>query len=311
MSAYILRRAAAGLATLLAASLVLFLLVSLSGTTAAGAGARPDGPVLVRYWSWLDALLHGSFGTSANGQPVGPQLWPLLLITLRMVVPATVLAVIAGVAAGVVGAVRQHSAAGHVSAVLAYLFYSTPVFVIAIVLKEFLAVDVNRAVGHTVLYTVGQNRPGVTGTAAVLTDSVAHTVLPVLALVLTTYAPWSRYQRAALLDVFGTGYIRLARAKGLSPRRVLFVHALRNALVPVITVIALDFAVILGGAVITEIVFGWQGMGQFLRNGLTSPHGPDVNVVQAWLVVAATAVLIVNILADIACGLLDPRVRRA
>jgi peptide/nickel transport system permease protein len=162
-----------------------------------------------------------------------------------------------------------------------------------------------------VLYTIGENTPGTTGTMNVALDTAAHTVLPVLTLVLITYATWSRYQRAAMLDVLNADYIRLARAKGLSPRRVLYVHGLRNALIPVVTVISLDFATILGGVVITEVAFGWEGMGRFLLEGLTGPESPDVYTVQAWLIIAATVVIVFNILADLLYGLLDPRIRYA
>jgi peptide/nickel transport system permease protein len=220
-----------------------------------------------------------------------------------------VIAAIIAILLGIVSAVKQYSVTDHTSTALAYLFYSTPVFVIALVLKNFLAVDVNKTVGHTIFYTVGENTPGVTGTWNVIKDDAAHTALPVIALVLVTYAAWSRYQRAAMLDVLDADYIRLARAKGLSRRRVLLVHAARNALIPVTTVIALDFAVILGGTVITEVVFGWEGMGRFLYEGLTGPVSPDVNAVQAWLMITATAVVAFNIIADILYAVLDPRIR--
>jgi peptide/nickel transport system permease protein len=114
-----------------------------------------------------------------------------------------------------------------------------------------------------------------------------------------------------MLDVLNADYVRLARAKGLSPRRVLYVHALRNALIPITTVVALDFATVIGGALITEIAFGWEGMGQFLLGGLNGPISPVVNLVQAWLLVAATAVIVFNIVADLVYGLLDPRIRYA
>jgi peptide/nickel transport system permease protein len=136
-------------------------------------------------------------------------------------------------------------------------------------------------------------------------------VLPVLTLVLITYAAWSRYQRASMLDVLNADYVRLARAKGLSRRRVLYVHALRNALIPVTTVIALDFATILGGAIITEIVFGWEGMGRWFFEALTGPVSPDVNVVMAYATIVAALIIIFNIIADIVYGLLDPRIRYA
>jgi len=211
----------------------------------------------------------------------------------------------------VISAVRQYKPVDHVSTGLAYLFYSTPVFVVALLLKDFLAVDVNRAAGRTVLYTVGQSTPGITGAWNVLGNEVQHAALPVITLTLVTYATWSRFQRAAMLDVLNADYVRLARAKGLSPRRVLFVHALRNALIPVITVVAIDFAALIGGAVVTEIVFSWNGMGQYLFNGLTGAESPDVYAVSGWLMVAGTAVVVFNILADLLYGVLDPRIRSA
>jgi glutathione transport system permease protein len=323
MWAYVVRRLAAGVVILAVASFLMFILVSLSGNPLAQLQANPhispatiaaakrelhlNEPVLERYWTWLTGALHGNFGTSTTGQPVGPQVLPRFFVTLKMVLPAVVLSVIVGVLVGIVSAVRQYKPVDHVSTGLAYLFYSTPVFVVALLLKDFLAVDVNKAVGHTVLYTIGENTPGVN----TLADQAAHTVLPVLTLVIITYAGWSRYQRASMLDVMNADYIRLARAKGLSPRRVLFVHALRNALIPVTTVIAIDFATILGGAIITEVVFGWEGMGRFLYGALTGPVTPDVNSVQAWMMLAASFVIVFNLIADLLYALLDPRIRYA
>ena len=250
-------------------------------------------------------------GTSTTGQDVGAQLSDRLLVTLRMVVPATILAAIAAVLIGVVSAVKQYSILDHTLTGLAYLFYSAPVFVIAILLKDFVATDLNKSVGHTVLYTIGESTPGVTGAWPTFTNILGHTVLPVITLVLVTYAGWSRYQRASMLDVLNADYVRFARAKGLNPRRVLYVHALRNALIPVVTVVALDFATIIGGAIITEIAFGWNGMGQFLYQGLTGPISPDTQVVQAWLIITATVVIVFNILADVLYAVLDPRIRLA
>jgi len=325
MWAFILRRVLAGIVILLIASFCLYVLVSLSGDPLAQLKANPhtspktieaarhqlnlDEPLLQRYWTWLTGFLHGDFGTSTTGQRVGPQIWARLAVTAKLVVPTVIISAIIAILLGIVSAVKQYSVVDHTSTALAYLFYSTPVFVIALMLKNFLAVDVNRTLGHTVLYTVGENTPGTSGTWNTLQDDAAHTALPVIALVLVTYAAWSRYQRAAMLDVLNADYIRLARAKGLSRRRVLLVHAARNALIPVTTVIALDFAVILGGTVITEVVFGWEGMGRFLYEGLTGPVSPDVNSVQAWLMITATAVVVFNIIADILYAVLDPRIR--
>lgn len=327
MGAYILRRVGAGLLVLAIGTFFLYILVSLSGNPLANLMANPhispatiraarielhlNEPLLQRYWTWLTGILHGNFGISTLGQAVGPQIWPRLWVTMQMVIPAVVISVILGIALGVMSAVRQYSVADHISTGLAYIFYATPVFVIAILLKDFVAVKIDNAVGHPVLYTIGQNNPGTTGAWSVFVDDLAHDVLPVLTLVVITYAAWSRYQRASMLDVLNADYVRLARAKGLSRRRVLYVHALRNAMIPVTTVIALDFAAILGGALITEIVFGWEGMGRFFFEGLTGPVSPDVNVVMGYTVVVAAVIIAFNILADIVYGLLDPRIRYA
>jgi peptide/nickel transport system permease protein len=327
MWAYLLRRVAAGIIVLLVLSFGVFILVALSGDPLAQLRANPgtspatiktaaaqlhlNQPLVERYWGWLDGLLHGTLGTSYTGQPVGSQIAQRLTVTLKLVVPAVILSVLIGVVVGVISAVRQYKPVDHISTGLAYLFFSTPVFVLGLLLKDFLAVNVNKAAGHTVLYTVGQSTPGITGGWNVFVNEVQHAVLPVLTLTLITYATWSRFQRAAMLDVLNADYIRLARAKGLSPRRVLFVHALRNALIPVITIVAIDFAALLGGAVVTEIVFSWYGMGQYLLNGLTGAESPDVYAVQGWLMVAGTAVIVFNILADLLYSLLDPRVRYA
>jgi peptide/nickel transport system permease protein len=127
-----------------------------------------------------------------------------------------------------------------------------------------------------------------------------------LTLVLATYSSWAIYQRSTLLDVMDSDYVRLARAKGISPRRVLRRHILRNALIPVTTVIALDFAGLLGGAVITETVYGWNGLGRFFLDGV---NGQDTNVVLAYLLLTATIVIVFNLIADILYGILDPRIR--
>jgi peptide/nickel transport system permease protein len=141
----------------------------------------------------------------------------------------------------------------------------------------------------------------------VWSDRLGHLVLPALTLVLIQVAGWSRYQRASMLEVLNADYVRTAKAKGLPPARVITRHAMRNALIPIVTLVAIDFGLLLSGAVITERVFGWAGMGRLLLDSLTRQ---DINVVQAWLLVSATMVIVFNLLADILYGYLDPRIRR-
>jgi peptide/nickel transport system permease protein len=322
LAAYLLRRVAAGTVVLLAVSFGTFVLVALAGDplaqlraspgvsqatlTAAAAQLHLNEPLAERYLGWLAGLLHGSLGTSYTGQPVGPQIAQRLLVTLKLVVPAVLVAAGAGVVTGVIGAVRQYRAADHLSTGLAYLFFATPVFVLGLLLKDFLAVDVNHAAGRTLLYTIGESTPGITGGWNVVLDGVRHSVLPVLTLVLVTYATWSRYQRAALLEVLDADYILLARAKGLPPRRVLLVHALRNALVPVVTLGALEFGQLLSGAVLTEQVFTIPGFGKLIVDAV---FNRDYAVVQGVVLFTATAYIVLNLLADLAYFLVNPRLR--
>jgi peptide/nickel transport system permease protein len=133
-------------------------------------------------------------------------------------------------------------------------------------------------------------------------------VLPTISLALISYASWSRYQRSSMLEVMNSDYVRLARAKGLSRRRVMIKHALRNALIPLTTVTALDLASIISGAVLTETVFQWRGMGDLLLGAI---RGDDVYVVMAWLLVTASVVILFNLLADLLYAVLDPRIRYA
>lgn len=310
---------------LVAASFIVFVLVALSGNPLGPLEANPhvpaatirareialnlDKPLLQRYWIWVSGIFHGSLGTDLQGNAVAPRLLGKLAVTLRYFIPATVLSLVVAMAVGAYGAVRHRSIRDHLTSGVSFLFLSTPVFVIAVVLKDFVAVPLNHSVGRVVLFTVGQQSPlQGAGIWARVGNYSAHTALLVVTLVIVTYASWSRYQRASMLDILNSDYVRLARAKGLSPRRVLVRHVMRNSLLPLVTVVAMDSAMLLGGAVVAEQVFGWDAMGQLLLQGSTSL---DVNVVQAWLLVASAVVILFNLAADILYGWLDPRVRHA
>jgi peptide/nickel transport system permease protein len=137
-------------------------------------------------------------------------------------------------------------------------------------------------------------------------DDAGHLILPTVVLALSSYAAWSRFQRGSMLEVLGSDYIRLARAKGLSRSRVMVRHALRTALIPLTTVTALDIATLIGGAVITESVFQWHGMGEYLLDGI---RNRDVYPVASWLLISATFVILFNLIADLLYAVLDPRIR--
>ncbi len=270
---------------------------------------RLDDPFLVRYWDWLRGVVTGDFGISNGGTPVGPILMERLGVTARMVVAAMVLAVLLAVLVGVLTAVRQYKPEDYFFTFLTYVLIALPTFWFAALLKEFVAIQFNELVGRRILFTLGEQSPAIelTGTTSeIFWDRVGHLILPTISLAMLSFAAWSRFQRASMLDVLGSDYMRLARAKGLPWRRALVRHGLRNALIPLTTVVALGVGLIMGGAVITEQVFVWHGMGEYL---LVSIRGSDLNPVLGWMMIAAFFVIGFNLIADLLYAVLDPRIR--
>lgn len=323
MLAYVLRRLGYSVVVLFLSTVLVFTLVAESGDPLATLRSNPhvshativarekllhlNLPLWDRYWYWFSHALRGDFGQTIAYQPVGSQLWQHFGITLRMVVAAVLIAIVAGIGVGVFAALRSGRVGDRASMTLNFLFLSVPTFVIGLLLKEFVAIPLNQHVNRTIFYTSGESSPTLTGGFVQrLPDYLAHTALPVITLVLITYSAWAIYQRSATLDAIDSDFVRLARAKGISPRRVLFRHVIRNALIPVTTVIALDFAGVLGGAIITEQVFNWQGMGTWFLQGVGTL---DVNIVLAYLLITAVFVVAFNLLADILYAVLDPRIR--
>jgi len=267
-----------------------------------------DRPLMTRYVDWATGVVTGDFGRSAkDNEPVVDKLGRAITVTLRLLGGALSLAVLLGVAIGVAAALKQYSKFDYASTFFAFVFFSMPVFWLAAVLKD-AGIRINQLIGFRLFFTIGEKDPTVVGGfLTVFGDRVGHMILPVLTLILIQVAGWSRYQRATMLDVLSADYVRTARAKGLSPGKVILRHTLRNALIPIVTLVAIDFGLLMSGAVITETVFAWNGMGRLLVRGLLDR---DTNVVQAWLLVSAAMVVLFNLLADVAYGYLDPRIRR-
>jgi len=269
-----------------------------------------DRSAPARYWTWLTGVLHGDFGKNLAGNPINPVLFHRVLVTGRLVLAAMVLAVILAVLVGVLTAVRQHKLSDFVATTISYILISLPVFWFAALLKnQAIWLNDHLFAGQHILWTQGESKAGIEfGThRAILIDQLQHMILPTISLAALNYAAWSRFQRASMLDVMGSDYIRLARAKGIPYGRVLFRHGLRNALIPVTTVVALNVGLILGGAVLTEHVFGWNGMGAYLLDDAIGQQ--DVNVLLAWMIVAAFFVIVANLVADMLYAVLDPRIR--
>jgi peptide/nickel transport system permease protein len=324
MASFIIRRLLISIPLILLSSVLVFLLVANSGDPLADLrGRNPpvppeviaererqlglDQPLPQRYMTWVTNFAQGDMGKSIRGVEVRPLLWQRLKVTLRMVVLASILAVILAIGAGVLSAVKQYTPTDYTFTFLGFLFLSMPIFWLAALLKEYGAIRLNALFGQQVVFTVGAETPNLTGSLGHrLADWAGHLILPTIALALISFAAWSRYQRATMLDVLGSDYIRLARAKGLSRSRVMVRHALRNALIPLVTVVAIDIGAVFGGAVITERVFSWQGMGALLIDGVIAS---DVNVVLAWLMVTSVLVVLFNLIADVLYAVLDPRIR--
>ncbi|HEX2701527.1 MAG TPA: ABC transporter permease [Acidimicrobiales bacterium] len=326
MLAFTLRRLAVSIPVVIASSFIVFMLVATAGGDPLGdLKLRPgvseatirvrekqlglDKPVLERYADWVTGVARGDLGrSSATNEEVRPLLWRRLGVTMRLVLFATIVAVLLAVAIGAVGAVKQYSKFDYTATFFSFVFFSMPVFWLAALLRD-IGIRMNLALGRRLFFVVGEQTPDLGGSFLnVQADRLGHVLLPSLTLILISMASWSRFTRGSMLEVLNADYIRTARAKGLAGTRVLFRHALRNALIPVVTVVAIDFATILGGAVITETVFGWTGMGRLLVDALKVK---DVNVVQAWLLVTAVLVVVFNLVADLLYGYLDPRTRRA
>ena len=322
MLTYIIRRLLYSSVVLVLASFLVFTFVTVSGDPLAGLRIAPnvseltvqnvidrkhlDDPVPKRYLYWAQDAVTNQFGsTLLDNRPILPELWRVMKNTLQLVLLAQLLVIIFAVLIGVYSAIRQYSAFDYSMTTFSFLGLATPVFWLAL-MAQVAVVQIYEKTGHRLfpIANLSSVDPG-TGLDFWI-DRAHHLVLPVLVLMVAGIAGYSRYMRAAMLEVINSDYVRTARAKGLNERRVTMKHALRNALIPLVTLVALDFGTILGGAVVTETVFSLDGMGLYFVNALFTT---DPYPVMAWLMVVAVMIVLFNLLADIAYGLRDPRVR--
>jgi peptide/nickel transport system permease protein len=269
--------------------------------------ANDHTPVVERYGRWVNGVLHGNFGkTPAAADGVGAEMKRRIGVSLRLLLLATIIGSILGVLAGVISAIRQYRVTDHLITLGAFLVLSTPVFLLAILLKVY-SVDFNHAVGHEFLLYTGEKNPTLVGGFwAHFADRVQHLILPTLSIALGQMAFYSRYQRNSMLDVLGSDFLRTAQAKGLRRGQALFKHGLRTALIPMATFFAYNFGLLITGAIFTEKIFSWHGMGEWFVDSVTS-H--DVNAVAAVTLFVAVMILISGLLSDVAYAALDPRVR--
>lgn len=256
-----------------------------------------DQPVPVQYVKWLGAAVRGQWGYSIRtGRPVAKDIGERIPATALLGGVAFLLALGVAVPLGVLSAVRQYSVLDYTFTFLSFVGFSMPIFWLALMLQSQFAVHW-QLLPSAGMYTIGDGS---------LIDRLRHLILPSMILAVAYMASWGRFTRASMLDVFSLDFIRTARAKGLSERLVIYRHALRNALVPVITIIALDFAGMISGAVITETIFAWPGMGRLF---IESMNGRDYPVLMALLMIGSFALVAINLLTDIVYSIVDARIR--
>ncbi|MEJ7838667.1 MAG: ABC transporter permease [Thermomicrobiales bacterium] len=258
-----------------------------------------NDPLPVRYAKWLKETATGNLGYSfvdrlPVNEKIGERIWP----TVKLMLTVLVIAVVVGIPLGIISALKQYSFIDYLLTILGFLTVSIPSFFLALMLIYVFSLKLDW-LPTSGMYTVGQARS--------FTDSLTHMILPATVLGLAQAAPIIRYTRASLLETIKQDYVTVARAKGLAEAGVI-VHALRNALIPIITIIALNIPQLLGGTVIIEQVFSWPGMGNL---AIASVQGRDYNVLMGINLIAAIMILTSNLLADAIYALVDPRIKYA
>ncbi|MCC7319935.1 MAG: ABC transporter permease [Rubellimicrobium sp.] len=256
-----------------------------------------DRPLVVQYLDWFIRLVQGDWGRSfRDGRPVIRIIGDHLFATLLLMGASMALSVVIGVWIGVRSALREGSLYDYGATVFAMVALSIPTFWFGLVAIYVFSLWLGWLPAGN-MYTIGD---------ASFSDHASHLIMPAVVLALVNVAIWSRYMRSATLDVLGHDFIRTARAKGLHPRRILFKHVLGNTLVPMVALAGLQLPSLLGGALVTETVFTWPGMGRLLLDSLGYNDYP---VIMGLLMFSALMVVFSNLLADILIALVDPRIR--
>jgi peptide/nickel transport system permease protein len=254
-------------------------------------------PWYVQYWKWIDQLLHGNLGYSVKlNVSVATQIALDLPKTIVLIGIGTVVSLIFGIPLGIYQAVKRYTAGDYVLTGISFIGYATPPFFIGLLLLDWFAVR---------LHWFPPSAPQGNTLGEVLSQPAAL-VLPVLTYAFLGYAGWSRYMRSSVMDNLVQDYVRTARAKGASERRVMWGHIFRNSLITIVTLLGLTLPVLVGGAVIVEDVFNYPGMGLLFFN---AAQNYDYQMLLGTVLVATIATIIGNLLADIGYAALDPRVR--
>lgn len=320
MLTYIVRRILYSIPVLFLSTFLSFIFVSYAGNPLGALEANPrvsqhtlllvkihnhlDKPVVLRYFYWLQDVITHKLGNSLlTFQPIWPDVTRTLGHTAQVIVISESLAIILGVAVGIFSAIKQYSIFDYTFTSLSFLGFAMPTFWLGLLL-QIIFVDIYLNWHVRIFYTSGLNQPGVNSTWSL--DRLQHIALPVVTLCVVSFALYSRYMRASMLDVINSDYVRTARAKGLPEWRVVTRHVVRNALIPVVTVAALNLGGLLGGAIVTETIFSLDGFGYYFIQSL---QNSDYYAVMAYLLVTSIIIIAFNLFADILYGYLDPRIR--
>jgi len=318
MLTYITRRLVISIPTLFGITVLAFLALSLAPGDPVTARVSPeilaqmtpdqfarlrhdlglDDPLPVRYFIWLGGILQGDLGFSVvNNRPVAEDIQARIGPTLLLMSTSMVIGVVLGIVLGVISGIKQYSWLDYLTTGFSVSFIAIPGFVVGLAMIYILGASL-KLLPTTGMTTIGE--PFSYG------DLVLHMIMPVTLLAVNLAAQFARYTRASVLEVLGSEFVTTARSKGLRATRVLWRHAFRNALIPIITVVGLTLPDLVAGAVITETLFGWQGMGQL---AVKAAAGRDAALLMGVILVLATGVLIANLITDIAYAVADPRVR--
>ncbi len=319
MIIYIIRRVLYSIPVLIISTFLSFAFVSYAGNPVAQLRNNPripastihnlivqnhlDKSIPERYWYWVVDVFTNKLGKSlATLQPIWPDITRTIGHTAQVIIIAEVLALIVGCLIGIYSAIRQYSFFDYTFTTISFLGFAMPTFLLALML-QILFVDIYLNTGTRIFYTSGLNSPH---EGAWSVDRLQHIALPVITLFVISFALYSRYMRASMLEVKNMDYVRTARAKGVPEWRVVGRHVVRNALIPITTVAALNFGALLGGAIITETIFSLDGIGYYFVQRL---QAGDIYAVMAYLLVTSVFIIFFNLVADILYGVLDPRIR--
>ena len=314
MARFILRRVLQSLLVLLVMSFVIYGLIGLMPgdpidiMVASNPGATPevvaklramyglDQPLMLRYWHWLLAALSGDLGYSrVHSVPVIEVLGPALLQTCKLLITSFVISVLLSFALGIIAALRPGGIIDGLIGLVAFAGISVPVFWLALMMILIFAVNLHWFPASGIS-NVGDGS---------LRDHLIHLAMPVTTLALATTGGFIRYVRASMIETLRADHVRTARAKGAGEARVVLVHAFRNALIPVVTVMALSFGTLFNGALLTETMFAQPGMGKMIYDSIQQN---DFNLALTGLMFATAVTLLSNLIADLAYGWLDPRI---